>query len=147
VRNARPTAPTQKHLKRRFSGSVPPFSRRHRLRGVEPERSRGWHIEDAKVCKIFGGGGEDSRPSDDGNLHAPRPCVKVASCPIARTQKKRKRERPHDSKAVPADFLDVFAMATATEKVNGVLLDGGEQKLCQVKPARKEEKTSPARFD
>jgi len=33
------------------------------------------------------------------------------------------------TKAAPADLLDVLAMATATEKVNGVLLDGGEQKL------------------
>ena len=33
------------------------------------------------------------------------------------------------TKAVPADLLDVLAMATATEKVNGVLLHGGEQKL------------------
>ena len=32
-------------------------------------------------------------------------------------------------KAAPAGLLDVLAMATATEKVNGVLLDGGEQKL------------------
>jgi hypothetical protein len=34
------------------------------------------------------------------------------------------------TKAAPADLLDVLAMATATEKVNGVLLDGGEQNLC-----------------
>ena len=33
------------------------------------------------------------------------------------------------TKAAPADLLDVLAMATATEKVNGVLLHGGEQKL------------------
>ena len=33
------------------------------------------------------------------------------------------------TKAAPADMLDVLAMASATEKVSGVLLDGGEQKL------------------
>ena len=33
------------------------------------------------------------------------------------------------TKAAPTDLLDVLALATATEKVHGVLLDGGEQKL------------------
>mmetsp|Transcript_23385 Transcript_23385/g.46714 ORF Transcript_23385/g.46714 Transcript_23385/m.46714 type:complete len:99 (-) Transcript_23385:215-511(-) len=44
----------------------------------------------------FDGGGEESRPSDDGDLRPPPlACVKVASCPIALTQKERKQERPH----------------------------------------------------